>query len=82
MSSIPGFDEDAYFGDDADTLTRPLTIEEAQAAAEYDERCRVLASTQAPLDGCEDEPLVDLIVAAVKADAEAMKDAIQMQEAA
>ena len=82
MSSIPGFDEDAYFGDDADMLTRPLTIKEAQAAEKYDEWCRVLASTQAPLDGCEDEPLVNLIVAAVKADAEAMKDAIQMQEAA
>lgn len=55
MSSIPGFDEDAYFGDDADTLSRPLTIKEAKAAEEYDEYCRVLASTQEPLDGCEDE---------------------------
>lgn len=50
-----GFSEDRYFGSDADAARRPLTTGEAKAAEEYDEWCRVLASTQAPLDGCEDE---------------------------
>lgn len=58
--TVPGFDA-ADRGDTGELdAARPVLTEAEQAEAEeFDALCRSIAARQAPLDGCEDAPILD-----------------------
>lgn len=60
-AAFMGFDEDRYFGDDADAARKELSAEEQAALAEFDALCRELAARQMPLDGCEDPAMAEIL---------------------